>query len=148
VEDVKCVLMGGHGDDMVPLPRFTTVSGVPIARLLPQDKIDRLIDRTRKGGIEIVNLLGYSAYYAPAAGAVKMAQAILQDTKNLICCCAWCERQYGVGGCFVGVPTLLGRGGVEKIVELDLDASEKTQFDASLGRVKELVTRVDQLLAS
>ena len=105
-----------------------------------------MIDRTRKGGIEIVNLLGDSAYYAPAAGAVKMAEAILRDTKNVICCCAWCEKQYGAGGCFVGVPVVLGKGGVERVVELDLLESEKTQFDASLGRVKELVKRVDELL--
>ncbi len=148
VEDIQCVLMGGHGDDMVPLPRYTTVSGIPIAQLMSRDRIDALIDRTRKGGIEIVNLLGYSAFYAPAAGAVKMAEAIVRDTKNIICCCAWCEKQYGAGGCFVGVPAVLGKAGVERIIELDLDASEKKQFDASLGRVKELVTRVDQLLGA
>lgn len=146
VEDIQCVLMGGHGDDMVPLPRFTTVSGIPIAHLLGAERIDALIDRTRKGGIEIVNLLGYSAYYAPAAGAVKMAEAILQDKKNLICCCAWCDEPYGAGGCFVGVPAILGGAGVERIVELDLDESEKKRFDASLGRVKELVARVDELI--
>jgi malate dehydrogenase len=143
--DVQCVLMGGHGDDMVPLPRFTTVSGIPIRQLLPQDKIDQLIDRTRKGGIEIVNLLGYSAYYAPAAGAVQMAEAILRDTKSLICCCAYCDKQYAAGGYFVGVPALLGRNGVEKIVELDLDEEEKAQFRASLGHVKELAAKVDEL---
>lgn len=148
VEDIQCVLMGGHGDDMVPLPRFTTVSGIPIAQLLGRERIDALIDRTRKGGIEIVNLLGYSAYYAPAAGAVKMAEAILRDTKNVICCCAWCEEQYGAGGCFVGVPAVLGKGGVERILELDLDPGEKSQFDASLGRVKELVVRVEQMLGN
>jgi malate dehydrogenase len=152
VADVQCVLMGGHGDDMVPLPRFTTVSGIPIvgathaSPLLSQDKIDRLIDRARKGGIEIVNLLGYSAFYAPAAGAVQMAEAILRDTKSLICCCAYCERQYEAGGSFVGVPVLLGRGGVEKIVELELDAAEKAQFRTSLGHVKELVAKVHELL--
>jgi len=146
VADVQCVLMGGHGDDMVPLPRFTTVSGIPIRQLLPQDKIDRLIDRTRKGGIEIVNLLGYSAFYAPAAGAVQMAEAILRDTKSLICCCAYCDKQYAAGGYFVGVPALLGRHGVEKIVELDLDEPEKALFHESLGHVKELVAKVDTLL--
>ncbi|HQG49363.1 MAG TPA: malate dehydrogenase [Sedimentisphaerales bacterium] len=147
VADIQCVLMGGHGDDMVPLPRFTTVSGIPVSQFINKERLDSLIDRTRKGGIEIVNLLGYSAYYAPAAGAAKMAEAILRDTKNVVCCCAWCEKQYGVGGCFVGVPAVLGKGGVERIIELELDAYEKTQFDASLGRVKELVVRVDQLLA-
>jgi malate dehydrogenase len=146
VADVQCVLMGGHGDDMVPLPRYTTVSGLPIRQLLPQDKIDQLIDRTRKGGIEIVNLLGYSAYYAPAAGAVQMAEAILRDTKSLICCCAYCDRQYEAGGYFVGVPAILGAAGVERIVELDLDESEKAQFRTSLGHVKELVVKVHELL--
>jgi malate dehydrogenase len=146
VADVQCVLMGGHGDDMVPLPRFTTVSGISIRQLLPQDRIEQLIDRTRKGGIEIVNLLGYSAYYAPAAGAVQMAEAILQDTKSLICCCAYCDKQYAAGGSFVGVPAILGRNGVEKIVELDLDEAEKAQFCTSLGHVKELVAKVGELL--
>ncbi len=146
VGNVQCVLMGGHGDDMVPLPRYTTVSGIPISQLLPQDRIDQLIDRTRKGGIEIVNLLGFSAFYAPAAGAVQMAEAILRDTKDLICCCAYCDRQYGAGGSFVGVPALLGREGVEKIVELELDAAEKAQFRTSLGHVKELVAKVHELL--
>jgi malate dehydrogenase len=146
VADVQCVLMAGHGDDMVPLPRFTTVRGIPIRQLLPRDKIDQLIDRTRKGGIEIVNLLGFSAFYAPAAGAVQTAEAILRDTKGLICCCAYCDRQYEAGGYFVGVPAILGRNGVEKIVELDLDESEKAQFRTSLGHVKELVAKVDTLL--
>ncbi len=152
VRDVQCVLMGGHGDDMVPLPRFTTVSGIPIvgannhSPLLPQDKIDRLIDRTRKGGIEIVNLMGFSAFYAPAAGAVQMAEAILRDTKSLICCCAYCDKEYEAGGCFVGVPAILGRDGVEKIVELELEGPEKAQFQTSLGHVKELVAKVHELL--
>ncbi len=146
VGNVQCVLMGGHGDDMVPLPRYTTVSGIPISQLLPQDRIDQLIDRARKGGIEIVNLLGFSAFYAPAAGAVQMAEAILRDTKDLICCCAYCDRQYEAGGSFVGVPALLGREGVEKIVELELDAAEKAQFRTSLGHVKELVAKVHELL--
>jgi len=145
VEDIQCVLMGGHGDDMVPLPRFTSVRGIPIAQFLDSTKLDEIIERTRKGGIEIVNLLGYSAYYAPAAGAVKMAQSVLNDTKNVFSCCAYCDGQYGVGGCFVGVPAVLGRMGVEKIVELDLDEHERKQFEASLGHVKELVAKVNGL---
>jgi malate dehydrogenase len=146
VEDVACVLMGGHGDDMVPLPRFTSVSGIPITELLSQDRIDKLIARTRNGGIEIVNLLGYSAYYAPAAGAVKMAEAILKDTRNIICCCAYGGEEYQIGGHFVGVPAVLGRGGVQRVVELDLNESETTQFRASLEHVKELTAEVDGLL--
>jgi malate dehydrogenase len=146
VEDVKCVLMGGHGDDMVPLPRFSSVSGIPITHLLSQDRIDALIERARKGGIEIVNLLGYSAYYAPAAGAAKMAESILRDKRHIICCCAWCDRQYEAGGAFVGVPAILGRRGVEQVVELDLNEAEQTMFRRSLDHVKELVARVDELL--
>ncbi len=146
VEDVKCVLMGGHGDDMVPLPRFTSVSGIPITELLSQDKIDKLVGRARQGGIEIVNLLGYSAYYAPAAGAVKMAEAVLRDTRNIVCCCAYCGKEYNVGGHFVGIPAVLGRGGVQRVVELDLNEAEKAEFRTSLEHVKELTAKVDGLL--
>jgi malate dehydrogenase len=146
VEDINCVLMGGHGDDMVPLPRFTSVSGVPITELLDEDKIAELIERTRKGGIEIVNLLGYSAYYAPAAGAVKMAEAILKDKKAVMSCCAYCDSEYDAGGYFVGVPVVLGKNGVEKIIELNLNQSEKAQFEKSLAHVKQLAAKVDKLL--
>jgi len=146
VEDIKCVLMGGHGDDMVPLPRFTSVSGISITELLDEDKIAELIGRTRKGGIEVVNLLGYSAYYAPAAGTVKMAEAILKDKKAVLSCCAYCDSEYDVGGYFVGVPAELGRNGIEKIIELDLNESEQVQFQKSLAHVKQLVTKVDELL--
>jgi len=146
VEDINCVLMGGHGDDMVPLPRFTSVSGVPITELLDEDKIAELIERTRNGGIEIVNLLGYSAHYAPAAGAIKMAEAILKDKKAVMSCCAYCDSEYDAGGCFVGVPVVLGKNGVEKIIELNLNQSEKDQFKMSLAHVKQLAAKVDKLL--
>jgi len=146
VEDIKCVLMGSHGDEMVPLPKFTCVSGIPITELLGEDKIAELIERTRKGGTEVVNLLGYSAYYAPAAGTVKMAEAILKDKKSVICCCAYCDSEYGVGGYFVGVPVVLGKDGVEKIIELDLNQSEQVLFEKSLAHVKQLTTNVDKLL--
>jgi len=146
VDDIKCVLMGGHGDDMVPLPRFTSVGGIQISQLLDKSKIDALIERTRNGGIEVVNLLGYSAYYAPAAGAVKMAEAILKDTKQVFSCCAYCQTEYSAGGHFVGVPAVLGKEGVERVIELDLEDSEKAQFAESLGHVRELVAKVDLLL--
>jgi malate dehydrogenase len=146
VEDIKCVLMGGHGDDMVPLPRFTSIGGVPLPELLNEEKIAQLIERTRKGGIEVVNLLGYSAYYAPAAAAVKMAEAILKDKKTLMSCCAYCESEYGVGGYFVGVPVILGQNGAEKVIELDLNRSEQEQFQKSLEHVKQLTVKVDKLL--
>ncbi|MHC4843091.1 MAG: malate dehydrogenase [Planctomycetota bacterium] len=146
VKDVKAVLMGGHGDDMVPLPRFTSVNGIPITELLDEEKISALIERTRKGGIEIVNLLGYSAYYAPAAGTTKMVEAIIKDMKIVISCCAYCEDEYGVGGYFVGVPSVLGNEGVERVLELDLNKKERSQFEESLAHVKQLVVKVDKLL--
>ncbi len=146
VKDIKCVLMGGHGDDMVPLPRLTSVSGIPVIELLGENKIAEIIERTRKGGIEIVNLLGYSAYYAPAAGAVKMAEAVLNDKKAVISCCAYCDNEYKVGGLFVGVPVVLGKDGVEKIIKLNLNEAEQVQFEKSLSHVKQLVTKVDELL--
>jgi malate dehydrogenase len=145
-QQIQCVLMGGHGDDMVPLPRFSCVSGIPITELLDESKIAELIDRTRKGGIEIVNLLGYSAYYAPASGAVKMAEAIIKDKKTVMSCCAYCQKEYNAGGYFVGVPVILGKNGVEKIIELNLVASEKAQFEESLSHVKQLVNTVDKTL--
>ena len=144
--DVQGMLMGGHGDDMVPLPRFTSVAGVPVTELLPADTIARLVERTRKGGIEIVDLLGSSAYYAPAAGVVKMAEAIVTDSKSMMPCSAFCQREYNVGGYFVGVPVVLGSNGVERVVELKLSAAERDEFDKSVGHVKELAAKVDQLL--
>jgi malate dehydrogenase len=146
VKDVKAVLMGGHGDDMVPLPRFTSVNGIPISELLDEEKITALIERTRKGGIEIVNLLGYSAYYAPAAGTVKMVESILKDNKSVISCCAYCESEYSVDGYFVGVPVVLGNEGVEYILQLDLNETERAQFEESLAHVKQLAAKVDKLL--
>lgn len=146
VKEIKCVLMGGHGDDMVPLARFTTVSGIPITELLDEGKIAGLIDRTRNGGIEVVNLLGSSAYYAPAAGTVKMAEAVLKDSKTVLCCCVYCQSEYNAGGYFVGVPAVLGRDGVEKVIELDLNKHERAEFEESLAHVKQLAEKVDRLL--
>jgi len=146
LEDIKCVLMGGHGDDMVPLPRFSSVSGKPLTKLLDEQTIETIIERTRKGGIEVVNLLGYSAYYAPAAGAVKMAEVILKDKMAVIPCCAYCDSEYNAGGYFVGVPAVLGGSGVEKIIELDLNEAEQADFEKSLNHVKQLVAKVNELL--
>jgi malate dehydrogenase len=146
VEDIQSILMGGHGDDMVPLPRFASVRGIPLTQLISPDKLNAIIDRTRNGGIEVVNLLGSSAYYAPAAGVVRMAEAILKDKKSVTPCCAWCDKEYRAGGCFVGVPAILGANGVEKIIELDLNSQEKSDFEKSLAHVKELVAKVDSLL--
>lgn len=144
--DVHGVLMGGHGDDMVPLPRFTSVAGIPVTELLDGRTIEQLVEKTRKAGIEIVELLGSSAYYAPAAGTVKMAEAILTDSKRIIPCCAYCDAEYGAAGCFVGVPAVVGAAGVEKIVELKLNADEQAAFKKSLEHVRRLAAQVDKLL--
>ncbi|MCX5632166.1 MAG: malate dehydrogenase [Phycisphaerae bacterium] len=144
-DDIKCFIMGGHGDDMVPLPRFATVSGKPLTELLDEKTIADIVQRTRMGGIEVVNLMGTSAYYAPAAGAVKMAEAILLDKKAILPCCAYCDKEYSVGGYFVGVPAVIGAGGVEKVIELTLNEKEKKDFNLSVQHVKELVDKVRKL---
>jgi malate dehydrogenase len=146
IADIRGVLMGGHGDDMVPLPRFTSVAGIPLPELMPQDRINKHVERARKGGIEIVNLMGTSAYYAPAAGAVKMAESILNDTKSIMSCCAYCDSEYNIGGEFVGVPVMLGANGVEKVIELDLNKKESAELAASVSHVKELVSVVETMI--
>lgn len=146
IGDIRGVLMGGHGDDMVPLPRYTSVCGIPLTELLPQDKIEILIERTRKGGIEIVNFMGTSAYYAPAAGAIKMTEAILNDSKSIMSCCAWCEDEYNIGGAFVGVPIILGAGGVEQVIALNLNQKEIDELEKSVNHVKELVSKVETMI--
>ena len=140
VKDIQAFVLGGHGDTMVPLPRYTTVSGIPIPDLMPADRIEALVDRTRNGGAEIVNLLKTgSAFFAPSASAVQMAEAILKDQKRILPCAAFCEKEYGVGGYFVGVPVMLGAGGVEKVVEIQMSDDEKARFDKSVEAVKRLV---------
>ncbi|MCA9189110.1 MAG: malate dehydrogenase [Planctomycetales bacterium] len=148
VEDVSALLMGGHGDTMVPMPSCTSVGGIPVTRLLDRKRLDEIVDRTRKGGAEIVSLLKTgSAYYAPAAACAQMAEAIIRDKKRLIPCAAYCDKEYGVGGYYVGVPVVLGAAGVERIVELDLDAQERADFQKSVDAVKELVKTVGELMA-
>lgn len=145
VEDIVAVLMGGHGDDMVPLPRYTSVAGIPVTELIPKERLDAIVKRTRDGGAEIVGLLKTgSAYYAPAAATVQMAEAIIKDKKRILPCAAYCKSEYGVGGYFVGVPCVLGAGGVEKVIELKLDGEERKLFDASVTHVKELVAWVEK----
>lgn len=148
VEDVSALLMGGHGDTMVPLPSCTSVGGIPVRRLLGEDRLQQIIQRTRDGGAEIVSLLKTgSAYYAPAAATAQMVEAIVRDKKRLIPCAAYCDREYGVGGYYVGVPVILGAGGVEKVIELELDPEEKAAFDKSVAAVKALVQTMNSLLA-
>ena len=147
VEDISALLMGGHGDTMVPLASCTSVGGIPVNQLLAQDKLDAIIDRARKGGAEIVGLLKTgSAYYAPAGATAQMVEAVIRDKKRLIPCAAYCDSEYGVGGYYVGVPVILGTGGVEKIVELELTDTEKAAFQKSVDAVKELVTVMDGLV--
>jgi malate dehydrogenase len=143
VENVTAFVLGGHGDTMVPLPRYSTVAGVPITELLPKEKIDALVQRTANGGAEIVALLKTgSAYYAPAASAVEMVEAILKDKKKILPCAAYLEGQYGVNGLYVGVPVKLGRAGVEQIIEIKLMPDEQAAFKKSADAVRELVDKL------
>jgi malate dehydrogenase len=143
VENVTAFVLGGHGDTMVPLPRYSTVAGIPITDLLPKEKIDALVTRTANGGAEIVNYLkSGSAYYAPAASAVEMVEAILKDKKKILPCAAYLEGQYRTKGVYVGVPVKLGRGGVEEIIEIKLTPDEQAAFDKSAAAVRELVEKL------
>lgn len=143
VEDVQALLLGGHGDDMVPLVRFTSAGGIPIQQLIKPDRLEQIVKRAREGGAEIVKLLEKgSAYYAPAAATVAMAESIIKDKKRILPCAAYCEKEYGIGGYFVGVPCLLGKDGVERIFEVELDANERKMFQTSVDHVKELVAAV------
>ena len=137
VEDIQSLILGGHGDEMVPLPRYTTVSGIPLAQLLPMQTIDRLVDRARKGGGEIVNLLKTgSAYYAPGAAAIQMVEAILKDKKRILPCCVYLDGEYGLKDICFGVPVKLGAKGVESIIQLDLTSEEKALVAKSAESVK------------
>src|SRR5271157_4549851 len=140
VENVHSFVLGGHGDDMVPLPRYSTVAGIPLPELLPAEKLETIVTRTRKGGAEIVNLLKTgSAYYAPSAAAVEMVESILKDKKKILPCAAYLEGEYGIKGLFVGVPVKLGARGIEQIIEVKLTAEEKAALDKSAASVRELV---------
>jgi len=142
VEDIVALLLGGHGDDMVPLPRFTSVHGVPVSELLSDEKINACVERAKMGGGEIVKLMGTSAYYAPASGTIQMAEAIIKDKKRIIPSAAYCDKEYGVGGYFVGVPAVLGSGGVQKVIEIGLNDAESKLMRESIDHVKELVSVV------
>jgi malate dehydrogenase len=143
VENVTAFVLGGHGDSMVPLPRYSTVAGIPITELLPADRVAALVKRTANGGAEIVNFLKTgSAYYAPAASVVEMVEAILKDKKKILPCAAYLGGQYGVRGLYVGVPVKLGRKGVEQIIEIRLTADEQAAFDKSAAAVRELVDKL------
>jgi malate dehydrogenase len=152
VEDIQGLLLGGHGDDMVPLPRRTSVNGIPISDLLPAEKIQACVDRAKVGGGEIVKLMGTSAWYAPSAGTIEMVEAIVRDKKRVIASAAFCEKEYGVAdlnggkGLFVGVPAVLGGNGVEKIIEFKMDAEERKFMEESISHVKDLIAITVKLL--
>jgi malate dehydrogenase len=144
VEDINAFVLGGHGDSMVPLPRYSTVAGIPLPDLLPADKIEAMVQRTRDGGAEIVGLLKTgSAFFAPSAAAVEMAESILKDKKRILPCAAYCDQEYGVGGYFVGVPVKLGAKGVEQVIEISLLPEEKAAFEKSVEAVKGLVQKIE-----
>jgi malate dehydrogenase len=143
VQDVRAMVLGGHGDDMVPLPRYSTVSGIPITDLMTKERIDALIQRTRTGGAEIVELLGTgSAFYAPAASILAMTKSILRDERRLLPCCTRLEGEYGLRGVYVGVPVILGANGVEKVIELRLEPAESKSLQTSAEHVRESVKKL------
>ncbi|NLF65436.1 MAG: malate dehydrogenase [Chloroflexi bacterium] len=139
VEDVHGIVLGGHGDTMVPLPRLTSVAGIPVTELISQEKLDAIIERTRKGGGEIVGLLGYSGYYAPAAGTAIMVESILKDKKRVIPSAIYTQGEYGYHDLFIGLPAVLGRNGVERVIEFELTAEERAMLDHSAEAVRSVV---------
>ena len=151
VEDVSAFVLGGHGDDMVPLPRYSSVGGIPLPdlvkmRWITSERIDEIVDRTRKGGGEIVGLMKTgSAFYAPASSAIQMAESYLKDKKRILPCASWLNGEYGVKGLYVGVPGVIGGGGVERVVEIDLNASERAMFQKSVESVKTLVAECQRI---
>lgn len=144
-KDIQAVLMGGHGDTMVPLPRYTTVSGIPVTELIEKDKLDAIIARTKDGGGELVRLMGTSAWYAPGAAAAQMVEAIVKDENRIFPCCVYLEGEYELSGFCVGVPTKLGKNGIEQIITLDLNEEEKALLASSATAVKEVCQVYDNM---
>ncbi len=144
VEDINALLLGGHGDTMVPLPRYTNIAGIPVTQFISEERLNEIVERAKVGGGEIVKLMGTSAYYAPALGVIDMVEAIVKDKKRILPCAAYCDKEYGVGGFFVGVPIVLGAAGVEKVLEIDLNAEEQKLMDESTKHVAELVEVVQK----
>lgn len=142
-KDIQAVLMGGHGDTMVPLPRYTTVSGIPVTELIAKDRLDAIIERTKKGGGELVNLMGTSAWYAPGTAAAQMVEAIVRDQKRIFPVCTWLEGEYGLSDIYLGVPVKLGKDGIEEIIELDLNDEEKALLNDSAESVRDVMKVLD-----
>jgi malate dehydrogenase len=146
IEDIQALVLGGHGDTMVPLASYASVSGIPLTQLLAQERIDALVERTRKGGGEIVaHLKTGSAYYAPAAAAVQMAEAIVKDKRRILPCAAWLQGEYGMKELYLGVPCLLGEGGLQRIIEVELSADERAALESSAAHVRETVAALKAL---
>ncbi len=144
-KDIQAVLMGGHGDTMVPLPRYTTVAGIPVTELMDKDKLTAILERTKVGGGELVKLMGTSAWYAPGSAAAQMVEAIVRDQRRVFPVCLKLEGEYGIKDCYLGVPVILGKNGVEKILELDLNQEEKALLEASRKAVKEVMSVLERL---
>ncbi|MCL3780054.1 malate dehydrogenase [Prolixibacteraceae bacterium JC049] len=142
-KDIQALLMGGHGDTMVPLPRYTTVSGIPVTELIGEEKLNAIIERTKKGGGELVNLMGTSAWYAPGSAAAQMVEAIVLDQKRIFPCCIKLEGEYGLNDIFVGVPVKLGKNGVEEVIEVKLNDDEKELLNQSAKAVREVMDVLD-----
>ena len=144
-KEIQAILMGGHGDTMVPLPRYTTVAGIPVTELVAKDKLEAIIERTKFGGGELVKLMGTSAWYAPGAAAAQMVEAILKNQRRVFPVCIKLDGEYGIDDCYLGVPVILGKNGIEKVIELDLNAEEKQLLETSRGHVKEVMQVLDRL---
>jgi malate dehydrogenase len=144
-KDIQAMLMGGHGDTMVPLPRYTTVAGIPVTELIDKDKLNAILDRTKVGGGELVKLMGTSAWYAPGSAAAQMVEAIIRDQRRVFPVCMQLDGEYGIKNCYLGVPVILGKNGIEKIIELDLNPQEKALLEASRNAVREVMDVLDKL---
>lgn len=144
-KDIQAMLLGGHGDTMVPLPRYTTVAGIPITELISSDKLNAIIERTKVGGGELVKLMGTSAWYAPGSAAAQMVEAIVKDQRRILPVCVRLDGEYGIRNCYLGVPVVLGKNGIEKIIELELDAAEKAALETSRQHVQEVMDVLDKL---
>jgi len=144
-KDIQAVLMGGHGDTMVPLPRYTTVGGIPVTEMIDEERLEAIIHRTKVGGGEIVKLLGTSAWYAPGAAAAQMVEAIVRDQKRIFPVCAWLQGEYGMKDIYLGVPVKLGKAGIEEIIELQLNEKERAELEGSATAVREVMGVLDQM---
>jgi malate dehydrogenase len=144
-KDIQAMLLGGHGDTMVPLPRYTTVAGIPVTELIGNEKLNAIIERTKVGGGELVKLMGTSAWYAPGSAAAQMVEAIVKDQRRILPVCIKLEGEYGIDNCYLGVPAILGKNGIEKVIELDLNREEKALLETSRQHVKEVMDVLDKI---